>query len=103
MLRHPPRSTLFPYTTLFRSVVVMHGPDGEQRTAKINHVLKFQGLQHAPVQEAVAGDIVLIIAIDELTIGCTIADFEHSVALPLHSIHEHILIMYLMVYTSLLT
>src|SRR3712207_9306620 len=27
MIRRPPRSTLFPYTTLFRSI---HHPDGEQ-------------------------------------------------------------------------
>src|SRR5690348_17383309 len=26
MIRPPPRSTLFPYTTLFRSVPVAHGP-----------------------------------------------------------------------------
>src|SRR3712207_8471150 len=30
MIRRPPRSTLFPYTTLFRSVeVVMHAPAGD--------------------------------------------------------------------------
>src|SRR5258705_2083235 len=30
MIRRPPRSTLFPYTTLFRSVARrVHGPDGE--------------------------------------------------------------------------
>src|SRR3712207_9362293 len=28
MIRRPPRSTLFPYTTLFRSDVVMPGMDG---------------------------------------------------------------------------
>src|SRR5207249_5827765 len=28
MLRRPPRSTLFPYTTLFRSMVVMNSPAG---------------------------------------------------------------------------
>src|SRR5258708_28336821 len=28
MIRRPPRSTLFPYTTLFRS----HGPHGERRS-----------------------------------------------------------------------
>src|SRR5690625_6328919 len=78
----------------------MHGPDGEQRTAKINQVLKFQGLQHAPVQEAVAGDIVLINGIDELTIGCTIADVEHPEALPLLSIDEPTLRMNFMVNTS---
>src|SRR2546429_5784369 len=26
MIRRPPRSTLFPYTTLFRSVALAHGP-----------------------------------------------------------------------------
>src|SRR3712207_7818810 len=28
MIRRPPRSTLFPYTTLFRSVVFVSVPDG---------------------------------------------------------------------------
>src|SRR3712207_9210469 len=28
MIRRPPRSTLFPYTTLFRSVVAIHVKDG---------------------------------------------------------------------------
>src|SRR5258708_10426207 len=28
MIRRPPRSTLFPYTTLFRSIVVRSGIDG---------------------------------------------------------------------------
>src|SRR2546430_11151896 len=28
MIRRPPRSTLFPYTTLFRSVNLFNGPDG---------------------------------------------------------------------------
>src|ERR1022692_5042541 len=29
MIRRPPRSTLFPYTTLFRSTVQMHGNGGK--------------------------------------------------------------------------
>src|SRR3712207_8387690 len=29
MIRPPPRSTLFPYTTLFRSVVLVVGRDGD--------------------------------------------------------------------------
>src|SRR2546421_7951607 len=28
MIRRPPRSTLFPYTTLFRSLLQRHGPSG---------------------------------------------------------------------------
>src|SRR3712207_7988625 len=30
MIRRPPRSTLFPYTTLFRSAVLNHGISGNQ-------------------------------------------------------------------------
>src|SRR5256885_3410247 len=30
MIRRPPRSTLFPYTTLFRSTLVGSGGDGEK-------------------------------------------------------------------------
>src|SRR3712207_7806573 len=29
MIRRPPRSTLFPYTTLFRSAMVTMGPDND--------------------------------------------------------------------------
>src|SRR5258708_27158786 len=29
MIRRPPRSTLFPYTTLFRSVIAIRARDGE--------------------------------------------------------------------------
>src|SRR5438552_4968513 len=32
MIRPPPRSTLFPYTTLFRSVHVDHGISSDSRT-----------------------------------------------------------------------
>src|SRR3989449_3442478 len=35
MIRRPPRSTLFPYTTLFRS----HGPEGLRRIAERVHTL----------------------------------------------------------------
>src|SRR3712207_7962795 len=31
MIRRPPRSTLFPYTTLFRSLVIEHRPEDRQR------------------------------------------------------------------------
>src|SRR4051812_49738858 len=50
MIRRPPRSTLFPYTTLFRSgidavaIVLMHGwqfRDHEQRLAEIARELGF--------------------------------------------------------------
>src|SRR5690606_40127404 len=38
MLQLPPRSTLFPYTTLFRSVFVAPGNPGTAQEAKISNV-----------------------------------------------------------------
>src|SRR2546422_4881187 len=42
MIRRPPRSTLFPYTTLFRSVFFHYGPEfpiaGDQFNEFQNHV-----------------------------------------------------------------
>src|SRR5687768_18254187 len=43
MIRRPPRSTLFPYTTLFRSL-----SDQEQQRILINTMI---GAQHLPVPE----------------------------------------------------
>src|SRR2546426_9270295 len=43
MIRRPPRSTLFPYTTLFRSHVVA-GRDGE-RTERVHHPIFVRHLQ----------------------------------------------------------
>src|SRR3712207_8403866 len=36
MIRRPPRSTLFPYTTLFRSVEVLE-PEGEEAPLHVHH------------------------------------------------------------------
>src|SRR5256885_13182261 len=35
MIRRPPRSTLFPYTTLFRSIGLKGPPNKDPRTAKV--------------------------------------------------------------------
>src|SRR5437899_7794991 len=39
MIRPPPRSTLFPYTTLFRSLLDGGEPAGAQRVARTGNVL----------------------------------------------------------------
>src|SRR3989442_6411334 len=47
MIRRPPRSTLFPYTTLFRSL--LDGADQVVRRLRLQHVALgagLQGLQH---------------------------------------------------------
>src|SRR5699024_8489502 len=79
--------------------LVMHGREGEHRTASRNHVLECPGLQHAPVEEAVAGDILLINGIDDLAIGCTVADVEQSEGLALVIIAEPTLRMTFLVDT----
>src|SRR2546429_4702342 len=53
MIRRPPRSTLFPYTTLFRSLRVKAG-SGRRRTSQTDgrlHRTLPQPTQHSPVQE----------------------------------------------------
>ena len=59
-----------------QEVLVMHGPEGAQNApttrGKINQVLTFEGLDRRLVDEAIAGDIVLINGIDDIGIGCTL-------------------------------
>src|SRR2546428_14032244 len=56
MIRRPPRSTLFPYTALFRSGVVARGDDGalERRGEREAREPRLQCLEAAPV--ILAGD-----------------------------------------------
>jgi GTP-binding protein len=65
-----------------QDVLVMTG-DQEQRKAKINQVLGFRGLERVQVDEAIAGDIVLINGIEGISIGQTIADPAQPEALPM--------------------
>src|SRR3712207_7246331 len=53
MIRRPPRSTLFPYTTLFRSLVDQLGGDPERRGGG---ALAHPGLQH-PQLVALDGEL----------------------------------------------
>src|SRR3712207_7979238 len=40
MIRRPPRSTLFPYTTLFRSSLVMVDPDARMAVAYVTNQMR---------------------------------------------------------------
>ena len=66
-----------------QDVIIMDGPDSVPRKARINQVLNFKGLDRVLVDEAVAGDIVLINGIDELGIGTTVCAPETPDALPM--------------------
>src|SRR2546426_3302385 len=44
MIRRPPRSTLFPYTTLFRSLVTVNNYLARRDSQWMGHVFKWLGL-----------------------------------------------------------
>jgi GTP-binding protein len=82
-----------------QDVMVMNG-DKSSKRGRINQVLGFQGVDRILLDEAKAGDIVLINGIDEIGIGVTIADVNKPEALPLPKVDEPTLTMNLMVNTS---
>ncbi|MGE5027912.1 MAG: GTP-binding protein TypA/BipA, partial [Betaproteobacteria bacterium] len=71
-----------------QQVVVMNGPDSTPKNAKINQVMGFHGLERVQLDEALAGDIVLITGIEEVGIGVTICDKDKPQALPLLQVDE---------------
>ena len=83
-----------------QAVVVMAGPDSQPKTARINQVMGFQGLEKVLVDEAEAGDIILINGIEDIGIGVTICDKDTPEALPMPSVDEPTLTMNFQVNTS---
>ncbi len=83
-----------------QSVAIMNGPDDTPKSAKINQILQFEGLERKVVEDAQAGDIVLVTGIDELNIGTTITDPNAPCALPMLTVDEPTLTMNFMVNTS---
>ncbi len=81
-------------------VVIMNGPDDTPKAAKVNQILVFEGLDRKIIDEAQAGDIVLVNGIEDLNIGTTITDPQHPEALPLLKVDEPTLTMSFMVNTS---
>lgn len=91
-----------------QQVTVLYGqPDadgkyehGAPKAAKVNQVFGFRGIERVSLDEAVAGDIVLVTGIEELSIGCTIADNNQPEALPMLRVDEPTLNMTFMVNSS---
>jgi GTP-binding protein len=81
-------------------VICINGPDGTSFKGRINQVLKFRGLEREVVEEAIAGDIVLVNGIEDLAIGTTICAPDRVDALPMLKIDEPTLTMNFMVNTS---
>jgi len=83
------QGTLKPAT----DVAVYEGPDGTPRRARINQVLKFEGLERRQAEEAGPGDIVLVNGIEDIGIGVTITDPDNPQPLPMLRIDEPTLTM----------
>jgi GTP-binding protein len=83
-----------------QDVVFMNGPDSTPVKARINQVLNFKGLDRVLVDQAIAGDIVLINGIEDIGIGSTICSPDKPEALPMLTVDEPTLTMNFMVNTS---
>ena len=73
---------------------------GAVEQKKINQVFVYRGLKRVAVEEAVAGDIVVVSGISDISIGETICNDGKPDPLPMISIEEPTLSMYFMVNKS---
>ena len=81
-------------------VVAVMREDEQIAQGRINQVLGFRGLERVPVEEAEAGDIVIVSGLEDIGIGFTIADRDKPVGLPHLGVDEPTLTMDFMVNTS---
>lgn len=68
--------------------VVVIDRRGEQRTAKIGQVLRFEGLGRRVAERIDVGDLCAVVGLDRVDIGQTLADPANPIALPTLPIDE---------------
>ncbi len=76
-----------------QEVLVYSGPDSTPFKARVNQMLKFEGLERLQATEAGPGDIVLINGIEGIGIGVTLTDLERPLPLPMLLVDEPTLTM----------
>ncbi len=76
-----------------QNVAVFSGPESTPFNARVNQVLKFEGLERVQATEAGPGDIVLINGIENIGIGVTLTDIENPAPLPMLTVDEPTLTM----------
>ena len=81
-------------------VVAVMNHEEQVAQGRINQLLGFQGLERVPLEEAEAGNIVIISGIEDIGIGVTITDKDNPKGLPMLSVDEPTLTMDFMVNTS---
>src|SRR3989475_253242 len=62
--------------------------DQAVQETKVTKLYAFDGLKRIDIQDAAAGDIVCLAGIEDITIGETITDMEHQIAIPPIAIDE---------------
>ncbi len=75
-----------------QEVMVLNG-DKPPKKARVNQILGFRGIERVQMEEAGAGDIILINGIEDIGIGVTIADINQPEALPMPKVDEPTLTM----------
>jgi GTP-binding protein len=81
-------------------VAVYEGPESTPRKARINQILKFEGLARVPAETAGPGDIVLVNGVEDIGIGMTLTDLDNPRPLPMLKVDEPTLTMNFCVNTS---
>jgi len=76
-----------------QDVAMYAGPDSAPVRARVNQVLKFEGLERQQASEAGPGDIVLVNGIEGIGIGVTLTDLERPLPLPMLQVDEPTLTM----------
>jgi len=82
-----------------QEILVLH-EGREPAKAEVGQVMGFRGLERIPMEEASAGDIVLVTGVEETAIGVTFADPLVPEALPMLRVDEPTLTMNFQVNTS---
>ena len=83
-----------------QEVAVYSGPDSTPFKARVNQVLKFEGLERKQAESAEPGDIVLINGIEGIGVGVTLTTIDNPKPLPMLLVDEPTLNMNFCVNTS---
>jgi GTP-binding protein len=91
---------------IFNGTVKLNDPvtviklDGSMQNTKVTKLFAFDGLKRVEIEQAAAGDVICLAGIPDVTIGETIADQEHHLAIPFIAVDEPTVSMIFGVNTS---
>ena len=75
-----------------QEVMILNG-DKPAKKGRVNQILGFHGIERVLMDEANAGDIILVNGIEDIGIGVTLADINQPQALPMPKVDEPTLTM----------